>query len=356
MKKKSASQSGIFNLRVLTAISLGAVGCILALAAGGTIPAPFGESRTETRSVAVKSGPGSHQSLLASLKRMLTARGGAAKTVSGGPPTADRGGQMPGTAASARNIRIKEQRNQLGQIVYSVSPSNFDISPPLTELAKISLPEPKEEQLPELPLPPSRILRSARPDPVTQVAPAPRDVSRPAAPTTAVTGFNFDGVAGSLTGGYPPDTNGSVGNDQYVETVNTSYQVWSLNRATNTATSILGPVNINTLWAGFGGACQSQNSGDPVVLYDKVANRWLISQFTSSVSGGFYYQCVAISTTANATGTLCSLCLCRAQWQFRRLSALRCLDRRLLRNGPPFYRLFRHAQLCGRRVRRHGSD
>ena len=38
--------------------------------------------------------------------------------------------------------------------------------------------------------------------------------------------------------------------------------------------------------------------GDPVVLYDKVANRWLISQFTSSVSAGFYYQCVAVSTTA----------------------------------------------------------
>src|SRR5439155_80224 len=112
---------------------------------------------------------------------------------------------------------------------------------------------------------------------------------------------NFEGVAG--VNGYPPDTNGSAGNDQYVETVNTRYQVWSLNRTTHTATSVLGPSSINTLWAGFGGACQSQNSGDPVVLYDKVANRWLISQFTSAVSGGFYYQCVAVSTTANAAGT-----------------------------------------------------
>ena len=86
--------------------------------------------------------------------------------------------------------------------------------------------------------------------------------------------------------------------------VNTDYQVWSLNRTTHTATSILGPVSINTLWAGFGGACQTQNAGDPIVLYDKVANRWFLSQFTSSPDGtGAFYQCVAVSTSANAAGT-----------------------------------------------------
>ena len=142
---------------------------------------------------------------------------------------------------------------------------------------------------------------------MTQIVPAPRDLSRPDAPdapASAATGFNFEGIAGPgvLAGGYPPDTNGSVGLTQYVEIVNTDYQVWSLNRATKIATSILGPVAINTLWAGFGGPCQTQNSGDPVALYDKVANRWLLSQFTSSVSGGSYFQCVAVSTTADATG------------------------------------------------------
>ena len=54
--------------------------------------------------------------------------------------------------------------------------------------------------------------------------------------------------------------------------------------------------------ADFGGACQLQNSGDPIVLFDKAANRWLISQFTANVSGGSYFQCVAISQTASATG------------------------------------------------------
>src|SRR5204863_3925569 len=74
-------------------------------------------------------------------------------------------------------------------------------------------------------------------------------------------------------------------------------------------TSILGPSNINTLWTTFGGACANFNSGDPIVLYDKVADRWLISQFTSTASSGVFYQCVAVSTTANATGTY-------ARWAF----------------------------------------
>ena len=206
---------------------------------------------------------------------------------------------QPGYAAQNT---VSQQTNALGQTVYTISPSHFDVSLPLTELAKISVPEPPAEQRPELELPPWRTLRSDRSDPVTQVAPPTRDfVSAAAAPAAPAIGFNFEGVAG--TGSFPPDNNGSVGNDQYVEIVNTRYQVWTLNRGTSTVTSLAGPASINTLWAGFGGACQTQNSGDPVVLYDKVANRWLISQFTSAAAAGVYYQCVAISNTANAAGT-----------------------------------------------------
>ena len=99
--------------------------------------------------------------------------------------------------------------------------------------------------------------------------------------------------------------------------MNTRYQVWSLNRANNTVTSIAGPANINTLWAGFGGACQTQNAGDPIVLYDKLANRWMISQFTSAAAGGVFYQCVAVSTTRQRHGDLCPLRLCGAERRLR---------------------------------------
>jgi hypothetical protein len=212
-----------------------------------------------------------------------------------------------------KNDSITEYVNDLGQTVYSVAASHFDVSRPLIEMAATAesalATEEEEEEAPTNPrLPVWRRIRSDLPDPVVQVAVQPDDPlslsSVVAAPTT---GFNFLGVP--INGGSPSDSNGSVGNNQFVETVNIRYQVWSLNRSTQVATSVLGPSNINTLWAGFGGACESQNSGDPIVLFDKTARRWLISQFTSSASAGVYYQCVAVSTTADATGTY-------ARWAF----------------------------------------
>jgi hypothetical protein len=200
---------------------------------------------------------------------------------------------------------IKEQRNELGQTVYSVEASHFDVSPPLLELAaRPGIEQAEEFEAPENPqLPSWRTIRSDLPDPVVQsVIPSVDSFASSPFPLAApTTGFNFAGVP--ISGGTPSDCNGSVGNDQFVETVNTRYQVWSLDRATKTATSVLGPASINTLWTGFGGACQTQNSGDPIVLFDKVAGRWLISQFTTTLSGGSYFQCVAISTTASATGS-----------------------------------------------------
>ena len=208
---------------------------------------------------------------------------------------------------------ITESVNELGQTVYSIAASHFDVSPPLSEMvsrAATTLTTEQEnegEEEGEGPsnprLPSWRRIRSDLPDPVVQPVVQPGDslafASSPlAAPTT---GFNFQGVG--VNGGTPSDCNGSVGGNQFVETVNTRYQIWSLNRTTKVATSVLGPVSINTLWTGFGGACEAQNSGDPIVVYDKTARRWLISQFTSSSSGGSYYQCVALSTGTDATGT-----------------------------------------------------
>jgi hypothetical protein len=197
---------------------------------------------------------------------------------------------------------ISEFRNELGQTVYSIKAAHFDVSPPLSELA-VAAPRQLAEGEDESPsleqLPSSRIIRSDAPDPVVQKAVQHVDsLIGGDSPLAPLTGFNFQGVG--INGGVPSDCNGSVGATQFVETVNVRYQVWSLNRTTKVATSVLGPVAINTLWSGFGGACETQNAGDPIVVYDKINGRWLISQFTSSSP---YYQCVAISQTSNATGT-----------------------------------------------------
>ena len=220
---------------------------------------------------------------------------------SGIAPLPDPGDAYYGGATLAT---IKEHRNALGQTVYSIAASHFDVSQPLATMAAQPFAAPSgESEASENPeLPEWRKIRSDVPDPVVQtVIPSTATFSGGLQPTAPSTGFNFLGVGFlSLS---PSDSNGSVGNDQFVETVNARYQVWSLDRLTKTATSILGPASINTLWSGFGGACQAQNGGDPIVLFDKTAGRWLISQFTTSLSGGSYFQCVAISTTANAAGS-----------------------------------------------------
>ncbi len=107
------------------------------------------------------------------------------------------------------------------------------------------------------------------------------------------TGANFAGMTGSTS---PPDTNGDIGTNHYVQMVNSRFQVFS-----RTGTSLFGPANINTLFANFGGPCQTENSGDPVVLYDQLADRWLLSQFTTA--GPTFFNCVALSQTSDPTGS-----------------------------------------------------
>jgi hypothetical protein len=127
---------------------------------------------------------------------------------------------------------------------------------------------------------------------------APR---RPAAPTfdSGVDGVGegFSGPQGDFTVQYaPPDTVGAVGATQYVQVVNDGLAVFD--KASKSV--VYGPVPTNTLWSGFGGSCEADNDGDPVVVYDKAAGRWVVSQF--AVAHKPYYQCVAVSQSSDATG------------------------------------------------------
>jgi hypothetical protein len=113
-------------------------------------------------------------------------------------------------------------------------------------------------------------------------------------PIRTFDGIPFPGVGCNCA---PPDPNGAVGLTQYVQIVNEAYQVFDK----ATGNSVLGPNSISSIWSGFGGVCQNNGSGDPVVLYDHLANRWLISQFAGSST--ITDECVAISTTSDATGS-----------------------------------------------------
>jgi len=107
--------------------------------------------------------------------------------------------------------------------------------------------------------------------------------------------LHFDGPS-NLANVTPPDPVGAVGPDHYVAMSNVYFAVYS-----KTGSLLYGPVANNTLWAGFGGACQTENSGDPIVIYDQLADRWLLSQFTTA--GPTYYICLALSTGPNPLGS-----------------------------------------------------
>lgn len=116
-----------------------------------------------------------------------------------------------------------------------------------------------------------------------------------AMPTPVV---NFEGMANPNIV-WPPDTNGDVGPNHYVQMVNSSFQIWDKN-----GTSLYGPTEIRVLWRGFGGLCDTaDNRSDPIVLYDSLADRWLLTQLVYPADVSQSYECFAISTTPDPTGT-----------------------------------------------------
>ena len=116
-----------------------------------------------------------------------------------------------------------------------------------------------------------------------------------AAPLQTFEGMNqADGCGNCI----PPDPNGAVGPNHYVEMVNSSYSVYS-----KTGTRLVGPVDINHLWQNSPGRCQVDNDGDPIVVYDHLADRWLVSQFAVNGGNGPFAQCIAISSSPDPTGS-----------------------------------------------------
>ncbi|MDD2965062.1 MAG: hypothetical protein PHU33_14035, partial [Bacteroidales bacterium] len=100
--------------------------------------------------------------------------------------------------------------------------------------------------------------------------------------------------AGQSSPYYPPDCNGTIGPSHYMQTVNSTYAIYS-----RTGTLLAGPSNMNTLFSGVTGA--TYNDGDPIILYDEMADRWLAAEF--SISGSNDYMLVAVSATNDPTGS-----------------------------------------------------
>ncbi len=114
--------------------------------------------------------------------------------------------------------------------------------------------------------------------------------------------ISFDGI-NNLAGVAPPDTQGDIGPDHYVQWVNLHLAAWSINRSTWTPTLVLGPVAANSIWTSLGGDCATTNDGDPIVLWDRFRSRWVISQFAlPNYPSGPSKTSIAVSKTADPTG------------------------------------------------------
>lgn len=109
---------------------------------------------------------------------------------------------------------------------------------------------------------------------------------------------NFEGVD-NRNGVLPSDTQGDVGPNNYIQMVNLSFQIWDKN-----GNSLFGPANNSVLWNGFNDPWDGSNDGDPIVLYDELADRWLFSQFAlPNYPNGPFYILIAITETGDPTGS-----------------------------------------------------
>ncbi len=130
------------------------------------------------------------------------------------------------------------------------------------------------------------------PDPVLQT----KMTTRRDAP---VIGENFDGVHNQW-GIAPPDTEGDVSPDYYFQMINLGFAIYAKD-----GTLVYGPANNITIWNGFPGPWSSTNDGDPVVLYDEHAGRWIATQFSmpNGQTHAPFYELVAVSVTDDPTGS-----------------------------------------------------
>jgi hypothetical protein len=173
----------------------------------------------------------------------------------------------------------------------------FDTSKPLRELVKTAKPSkapfirPEERGA-------AAADRGSSGDAALQTTLAPLTIGAPLANFEGLSNQDNFNVFGFRVN--PPDPVGDVGPNHYVEMINLVFGVYD--KAGNL---LLGPVDTGTLWSDFAVPDCTDPSGDPIVLYDQLADRWILSQFTTRGLDDPalpFYNCVAISQTGDPTG------------------------------------------------------
>lgn len=196
-----------------------------------------------------------------------------------------------GTASAADATKAGPQPVIQGQYRGVLQVAQFDVSPPLRSILRPVYSGPLK-QGGAMVDPPSGLEWIYTPGPQSIDLTVQSAVGPMAIPAPTVS-FN---AQNNISGVNPPDPAGEVGPNHYIAMSNLHFQIFN-----KSGTALTTPAATNSLWSGFGGACQTENAGDPIVLYDQFADRWILTQFTAA--GPTFFNCVAISTSPDPTGT-----------------------------------------------------
>ena len=114
-------------------------------------------------------------------------------------------------------------------------------------------------------------------------------------------GVSFDGLSnydnidayGAVI--IPPDMIGDVGPNHYVQAVNALVRIFD-----KSGNAVTPPFKMSELFAPLGTPCSSRNDGEAIVIYDPLADRWLLSQYCTLFPP--FRQMIAVSKTGDPAG------------------------------------------------------
>jgi hypothetical protein len=216
--------------------------------------------------------------------------------------------------AAASGLQAAPQTSTQPQVLSNAvasEPIQFDVSPPLTTLMT-TVPAQKVVRQTHATMKKKQQFTGAKLSQGTNAASALHPLTGPLVSATTHLGIEGVGEVGGFYGtpegiscpnvsggGYlvPPDTNAAVGDTQVVQWINVCYAVFDK----SSGALIAGPFPGTNFWAGFGAPCETNNDGDIIIQWDKANHRWLAAQ--NVFNGPPYYTCVAVSQTADATGS-----------------------------------------------------
>jgi hypothetical protein len=236
MKKKSTSQSAFFNLRILTASVFCLLGIAVALFAQG--------NRTKQQTQTNRSG----------------------------------------TRQDAPGTQHPDVVQMVGPVMMNTNLRNLPYVAPKQEV--------EERRLTRYPFP-----EDGAPPPLPagyeQIQALLKKVLRPT-PTMPGPLLTFDGISAAQSGCgcFPPDSNGDVGPNHFINAVNIAFRVF------DKSGNALAPVTtFNSFFSSLTGTpCANANDGDPFIFYDHEADRWVISDFAfPAFPGTSFFQCIGVS-------------------------------------------------------------